>query len=71
VAGLGSSLNRAVLLSQYATYYDDPGRINTRADQIAAVTAADVQRVARQYLVPANRTVIITVPKAGSQGGGQ
>jgi predicted Zn-dependent peptidase len=52
VAGLGSSLNRAVLLSQYATYYDDPGRINTRADQIAAVTAADVQRVARQYLVP-------------------
>ena len=46
-AALGSSLQRAVLLSQYAMFYNDPDRINTRADSIAKVTAADVQRVAR------------------------
>ncbi|MEZ5319450.1 MAG: pitrilysin family protein [Vicinamibacterales bacterium] len=71
ISGLGSSLNRAVLLSQYALFYDDPGRINTQADRIAAVTAADVQRVAKQYLVPSRRTVVITVPKAGGAGGGE
>jgi zinc protease len=71
IGGLGSSLNRAVLLSQYAQFYDDPGRINTQADRIAAVTAADVQRVAKQYLVPSRRTVVVTVPKAGGAGGGE
>jgi predicted Zn-dependent peptidase len=71
VSGLGSSLTRAILLSQYALFYDDPNRINTRVDRIAAVTAADVQRVARQYLVPASRTVVITTPKAAGTGGGE
>ena len=32
--------------------------------QIQAVTAADVQRVAKQYLVKTGRTVVITVPKS-------
>jgi predicted Zn-dependent peptidase len=71
VAQLQSSLQRAVLLSQYAMFYDDPARINTRAQRIAAVTAADVQRVARQYLTPANRTVVITVPKPAAGRGGE
>ena len=39
---------RAMSLSQYALFYDKPDKINTRADDIAKVTAADVQRVARQ-----------------------
>ncbi len=70
VSGMQSSLNRAVLLSQYALFYNDPGRINTRAARVAAVTAADVQRVARKYLTPENRSVVTTNPKpAGSQGG--
>jgi predicted Zn-dependent peptidase len=59
-----------VLLSQYALFYDNPGLINTRAEQIAAVTAADVQRVARQYLTPQNRTVVVTMPKAPAGRGG-
>jgi len=62
VSGLTSSLRRAVLLSQYALFYDDPDRINTRVDRISAVTAEDVQRVARQYLTRQNRTVVMTVP---------
>ena len=71
VASLQSSLQRAILLSQYAMFYDDPGLINTRADRIAAVTAADVQRVARRYLAKENRTVVVTNPKpaAGGRGG--
>jgi predicted Zn-dependent peptidase len=70
VASLQSSLQRAILLSQYALFYNDPGLINTRADRIAAVTAADVQRVARQYLTKENRTVVVTNPKAGAGRGG-
>jgi zinc protease len=64
VNSVGSSLQRAVLLSQYAMFYDKPDLINTRAESIAKVTAADVQRVARQYLVKTGRTVVTTGPKA-------
>ena len=71
VASLQSSLQRAILLSQYALFYDDPGLINTRADRIAAVTAADVQRVAREYLTRENRTVVVTNPRPQQAGGGQ
>jgi predicted Zn-dependent peptidase len=65
VGNLGSSLSRAMSLSQYALFYDKPDKINTRADDIAKVTAADVQRVARHYLAPTARTVVLTVPKGG------
>jgi predicted Zn-dependent peptidase len=71
LGGLTSSLQRAVMMSQYAIYYNDPNLINTRLDRLMAVTAADVQRVAVKYLTPENRTVIITVPKpaAATKGG--
>ena len=68
IGGLGSTLNRAIQLSENAVAFDDPGRINTRAAEIAKVTAADVQRVAKQYLVKTNRTVVVTMPKAASKG---
>jgi zinc protease len=71
VSGLGSSFNRANQLSENAMFFDDPNRINTRADRIAKVTAADVQRVARQYMVKTNRTVVLTTPKPAAPKGGQ
>ena len=71
ISGLGSALNRAIQLTENALAFDDPGRINTRAAEIAKVTAADVQRVARQYLVKTNRTVVVTVPKAAAPKGVQ
>lgn len=68
ITGLQSSLARANQIGQYAVYYNDPNLINTRLDKVAAVTKEDVQRVANKYLVQTNRTVVITVPKAGGRG---
>jgi zinc protease len=65
INGLQSSLSRANSIGQYAVYYGDPNLINTRLDKVTAVTKEDVQRVANKYLVQTNRTVVITVPKAG------
>ena len=69
VNNLGSALNRAITLGEDALFYDQPDRINTTADRIAKVTPADVQRVAKQYLVKTGRTVVITVPKAAPAKG--
>ena len=68
-AGETNTLQRAIELGQYALFYNDPNLINTRVDHIIKVTAADVQRVARKYLTKENRSVIITTPKAKTQGG--
>ena len=63
INGLQSSLNRAVNMSVWTVYYNDPNLINTRLDKVAAVTKEDVQRVANKYLMPTNRTVVVTMPK--------
>ena len=72
-ANLGSSLQRAISLGRYALFWNDPNLINTYADRIGAVKAPEVQRVAKQYLVDTNRTVVITMPKpaTGSEAGGR
>lgn len=64
VASLGSSLQRAILLARYTVFYNDPAIINTRYERIASLRIEDLQRVARQYLVPANRAVVVTMPAA-------
>jgi zinc protease len=72
VSNLRSSLQRAILLARYSVFFDDPGIINTRYDRIASLKLDDLQRVARQYLVPTNRTIVITVPakKEAAPAGG-
>ena len=62
VGNLRSSLQRAILLSRYAVFFNDPGIINTRYERIASLKLDDLQRAARQYLVPTNRTVVVTTP---------
>jgi zinc protease len=61
-----SVLNRAQSLADNAALYNDPNRINTLSARLSAVTAADVQRVARTYLRPTNRVVMHTLPGAGA-----
>lgn len=56
---LGTKLGKASFLARSTLYYNDPNRINTELDRILAVTAKDVQRVARKYLVKKNRAVVI------------
>jgi len=70
VGDLGSSLSRAINLSEYALVYGDPGRINTRWERLARFNAADVQRVAKQYFTPENRSVVVTNPKPAAGRGG-
>ena len=63
-----STLQRAIELGQDAVFFNDPNRVNTEAERVQKVTAADVQRVAAKYLTKENRSVVVTVPKA-PQGG--
>jgi zinc protease len=62
IRSLQTAMGKAEALQQATLYYGDPGRIRTAMDPYMAVTAADVQRVARQYLRPENRAVVITLP---------
>jgi len=61
---LHSAPGRANFLSRAAVYYNDPNRINTELGRMLAVTAEDVRRVARKYLIKTNRAVVIIQPAA-------
>jgi predicted Zn-dependent peptidase len=64
VGTLGSSLSRAALLAELTLFYGDPGKINTLYERVGKLHAADVLRVARTYLTPENRIVVLTTPKS-------
>ena len=55
VAMRESALSRAISLAESASMYDDPNRINTSTDKLAAVTPAAIRRVAKTYLRSENR----------------
>jgi len=50
-------------------FYNDPDLMSKRQARIEKVTAADVQRVAKQYLVKTNRSVVVSMPKTSGRGG--
>ena len=59
------------LLACLALFDDDPARINNLEAGFRAVTPALIQKTAREYLVPSNRTVYTIQPgKAGAPAGG-
>ena len=55
---------RANLLASFALFDDDPARINRLEAEFARVTPALLQRTAREYLRPTNRTVFTITPAA-------
>jgi predicted Zn-dependent peptidase len=57
---------KANALQRYRYYYDDVSEINENLDRYMRVTVDDIRNVAREYLAPANRTVIIVVPEGGA-----
>jgi predicted Zn-dependent peptidase len=66
ISRIQSSLGRALWIGSYTVSYNDPDLINTWLDKINAVAKEDLLRVAKRYLRPTNRTVIINLPKAPS-----
>jgi zinc protease len=66
INAIANSLARAIIIGQYAIFYNEPNLINTRLDKLVVVTKEDVQRVANKYLKQTNRTVVITVPKVAA-----
>ena len=55
---------KANALGQAAVLLGDPNRVNTELEQLQAVTAADVQRVAKKYFTDQNRYVFIYLPES-------
>jgi zinc protease len=62
-----SNFRRAMLLGQSESIGAGWRRVDQFLERIRAVTAKDVQRVAKQYLIPDNRTVGILVPLPAKQ----
>jgi predicted Zn-dependent peptidase len=65
---LADNAGLAQLLASYYANYGDWKKLFTSLDEIDKVSADDVQRVARQYFTPNNRTVAVTFqPEGGAQ----
>jgi zinc protease len=63
--GMGSYMPRFGLMHYLAcfTLFDgDPNRINTVLDDVLKVTPAEIQSVAKKYLVPTNRAILVRRP---------
>jgi zinc protease len=59
---------KANLIGNYEIFFGDHKRINTAAQELGKITAAEVKRVASQYLVPTNRTVGTLFPERKEAG---
>ncbi len=64
---LDSNSGLAQLLTQYSAAYGDWKKLFTSLDEIDRVTPEDVQRVAKKYLRPENRTIGLTVQPKGDK----
>jgi zinc protease len=60
--GLKTLGQRANALGRYEMFYGGYEKLASVETELNSVTAADVQRVAKQYLTPRNRTVATLVP---------
>jgi zinc protease len=55
--------NRANLLGTYEVFQGDYSKAFTEDKRVEAVSAADIQRVAKKYFTPKNRTVATLIPE--------
>jgi predicted Zn-dependent peptidase len=65
-----TALSTALTLGRYALFWGDPKLVKSELGRFDAVTLKDVQRVAKLYFSPQNRTVLDVVPARGAGGPG-
>lgn len=65
IMSLQSNQMRSMRVGEFELYWGDGNLLNTEADRYLSITAADVQRVAKQYFAAENRTVLDVVPAPG------
>lgn len=65
-----SARGRAVALGEAELLMGDANRSTARAEALARLNPADVQRVARKFLTDAGRGIVWLVPTVGSGAGG-
>ena len=64
----GTGFGRADLLASFALFDDDPEQINRIESEFAKVTPELIQRTAREYLRPDNRTLVMIEAKPRTVG---
>ncbi len=62
VFGLQTTMQRAQQLAEFELYWGDATLLRTELNRYLAVTAEQIQNVARRYLVVTNRTVLDVLP---------
>jgi len=67
ILGRQTDEEKAVALGSAAVIGKNANLVNTELDRYLKVTPADIQRVARDYFVPAHATVMIITPAASAQ----
>ncbi|HEX2715658.1 MAG TPA: pitrilysin family protein [Candidatus Acidoferrales bacterium] len=67
ILGRQTMQGKADALGRYAALGKDAGLINTELGRYLRVTAADIERVAREYFVPQHRTVLVVEPRRVKQ----
>lgn len=61
--GATYGFGRADLLASFALFDDNPARINDLEQSFKKLTPAVIQKTAKEYLVPTNRTILTVTPK--------
>ena len=64
ILGRDTDEQKAVALEGAAVIGKNPDLVNTDLDRYLKVTAADIQRAAKEYFVPQHATVLIITPAA-------
>jgi zinc protease len=67
ILGRQTVQQKADALAQYAVLGKDANLVNTDLGRFLKVTAADIERAAREYFVPAHRTVLVVEPPQAAE----